>query len=217
MVTRVILERTIFIKYQIYTGSAFTFERNEIQYLATARHLFPFIENHEKVTFSIKWKNEWHEIPSRIHKHPNDLVDIVILELPQDLSPRREMKLSAADVFLSQDAFFVGFPLGRYMEDANFINDGYPLPYVKKGIFSALMFNVVPHIMYLDGINNPGFSGGPCVYRLQDEKIPTICGVVKGYVPHQIEVKTPFGSYPFTENSGLVEVHSISHLDEIEV
>jgi hypothetical protein len=93
--------------------------------------------------------------------------------------------------------------MGRYMEDASLINDGYPLPYVKKGIFSALVFHTVPHTMYLDGINNPGFSGGPYVYRLQDDKIPTICGVIKGYIPHEIQVKTPFGNYSFNENSGL--------------
>jgi hypothetical protein len=56
---------------------------------------------------------------------------------------------------------------------------------------------------------------GPCVFIRHGETDPRICGVVKGYLPHEIEVKTPIGTYNFQENSGLVEVHSIKHVDEI--
>lgn len=215
MVTSNILQRTFYIKYETFSGTGFTFERNGVQYLATTSHTFPFTENGQELNFSIMRNNEWIDMESRIYKHTERSVDIVALTLPRDISPRNLINM-ATDLFLSQDAFFLGFPFGKFMEDVSYINNGFPIPYVKKGIFSTVPFNHKNvELIYIDGTNNPGFSGGPCVFIPHGQTVPTICGVVKGYLPHEIDVKTPFGGYVFEENSGLVEVHSIRHLNEI--
>ena len=40
-----------------------------------------------------------------------------------------------------------------------------PLAFMKKGIFSATTNENGAVVFFLDGHNNPGFSGGPVVYR----------------------------------------------------
>ncbi|MDH5414823.1 MAG: serine protease [Nitrospirota bacterium] len=216
MVPSNILQRTFYIRYEIYLGTGFTFERNGIQYLATTSHTFPFTEDRQELDFSIMRNNDWQVIHSKIYKHTEKSVDIVALTLSQDISPRHPINMGTNNLFLSQDAFFLGFPFGKFMEDTAYLNNGFPIPYVKKGIFSTIPFKLKNlELLYIDGINNPGFSGGPCVFIPHGQTVPSICGVVRGYLPHEIEVKTPFGNYTFEENSGLVEVHSINHLNEI--
>lgn len=224
MIARNILQRTFHIKYQVDSeavfstlGTAFTFEREGKQYLATASHSFPFTEHEQTLDFLVMFKNNWICINSKIYKHPNKHVDIVALALPKDISPRLEIKMIGKGLIIGQDCFFLGFPYGKFME-AKDANNGYPLPFAKKGICSSIIRdddNVVR--FYLDGMNNPGFSGGPGIFVPSGEESPAIFGVVKGYLPHEVEVKTPFGQYSFEENSGIVEVHSIAHLDEINI
>lgn len=218
MVSSNIIQRTFFIKYEIYSGTAFTFERNNRQYLVSTSHTFPFSENGQSIDFLLMRNNSWLTISSRIFLHPNSSVDIAVLELPEDISPRHPINFGTKALFLSQDAFFLGFPYGKFMEDTTYLNNGFPIPFVKKGIFSTISFyNKDLKMLYLDGMNNPGFSGGPCIFNpIGGGTTPTICGVVKGYLPHEIDVKTPLGVYTFEENSGLIEVHSIDHLDEIK-
>ena len=38
-----------------------------------------------------------------------------------------------------------------------------------------------PSLLFLDGHNNPGFSGGPVCYRKADNELFPIAGVVSGY------------------------------------
>jgi hypothetical protein len=75
--------------------------------------------------------------------------------------------------------------------------------------------------IFLDGINNPGFSGAPCIHiaanQPQGRLIPNVCGIVKGYVPHPVTLETHIGEYVIEANSGIIEVQSIKHLDEIQV
>ena len=162
------LYRTFYIRYQIYLGTAFTFERDAIQYLATVGHIFPHAQNGDEIEFSIMQNNARINFNSKIFKHPDLAVDIAILTLPNDISNRYPINLSIANLKLSQETYFLGFPLGRFMEDTSYLNNGYPIPFVKKGIFSSLPFHKDGlQLMYIDGMNNPGFSGGPCIFFTQ--------------------------------------------------
>jgi hypothetical protein len=55
------------------------------------------------------------------------------------------------------------------------------LPFVKKAIISA--YDVVNgiNIWYLDGINNPGFSGGPVVFNRHGSTDWHVAAVVSAY------------------------------------
>lgn len=216
MVTSNIIQRTFYIKYQNYLGTGFTFERNGTQYLASVKHIFSLAESGQHIEFSLMRNNEWITVNSIIQKHKTKSVDIAILSLPEDISPRHPIELSIEGMTMSQDAFFLGFPLGHFMEDTNYLNNGYPIPFVKQGIVSTIPITKDGlQLFYLDALNNPGFSGGPCVAFPNNNQLPRIYGITKGYLPDPIDVNTPFGNYGFESNSGLVEIHSINHLKEI--
>jgi hypothetical protein len=216
MITTNILQRTFYIRNQQYLGAGFTFEKNDSQYLASVSHTFPFTEHGQQIEFSIMRGADWVTMSGNILKHPNPDVDIVIIALTSDISPRLPITLAMQELILGREAFFLGFPLGNFMEDTQYLNDGYPIPFVKKGIVSTMPIKKNDLLLfYLDGINNPGFSGGPCVFPRVGAGGPIVCGIIKGYLPQKIEVNTPFGDYGFNANSGLIEVHSINHLHEI--
>ena len=62
------------------------------------------------------------------------------------------------------------------------MNNGFPFPLVKHGIFSALQRDSKDYtVMFLDGHNNPGFSGGPIIYVNAKTRKLTVAGVVSGY------------------------------------
>ena len=57
---------------------------------------------------------------------------------------------------------------------------------MKHGILSALYFSPKNYdILYIDGINNPGFSGGPIVIVDKSSRMQKIIGVVSGYRPQE--------------------------------
>ncbi len=86
----------------------------------------------------------------------------------------------ASSFFLSQQIFFLGFPFGLNMEGGQ-VNNGYPIPFVKTGIVAS--FSPVSggsQVIYCDGHNNPGFSGGPIVTVSAKNEVTAIA-VVSAY------------------------------------
>jgi hypothetical protein len=215
MVYSNIYQRTFFIKYDRYNGTAFTFERDGVQYLASTGHTFPYVTNGQQIQYFIYRNNNWIEMEGYIYLHPNSQVDICIISLPRDISQRHPIILTSVGMALSMDVYFLGFPYGRFMDVAQPVNSGYPIPYVKKGIISS--FSVIDgvEIIFLDGMNNPGFSGGPCIYMKRNTTIPVVIGIIKGYVPNEIQFNSPLGPITYNENSGIVDVQSIKYLDDI--
>ena len=105
------------------------------------------------------------------------------------------------DFYISQDAFFLGFPYGLNMGSGK-INNNYPFPFVKKCIFSAIDNTSTPHLIYLDGHNNHGFSGGPVCYFSSKTKQIHIAGVVSSFI-HTSES---------LENTGIFIAHPIHYI-----
>jgi len=94
-------------------------------------------------------------------------------------------------MFVSQDAYFVGFPYGLRIEGTT-LNGIYPLPFTEKGIVSVFDSTGPVKMLFLDGINNPGFSGAPIVCRdlSQPGNVFKVGGVISGYkVADSITVK----------------------------
>jgi hypothetical protein len=128
-------------------------------------------------------------ISAVLHLHPIPLVEIASLELSQPLTDSPKLNLIMGDIIYGQDVYFLGFPYGMSMKLPQDFNKGYPFPLVKKGIFSTLPEEVNDlRRFFLDGMNNPGFSEGPCLHipeklKAQGRYPPNICGIIKGYVP----------------------------------
>jgi len=112
-----------------------------------------------------------------------------------------------------QDVFFLGFPFGL-ASDSRDLNGGFPFPLVKKATLSAINFG--PNaVMLLDGLNNPGFSGGPVVYtKPGSARLDySVAGVISGYRFNRLSVDHGSDSTPLTvnENTGIIIAYSINH------
>lgn len=225
MITSNVIQRTLFIEFKKKAASSFTVDYRDKQLLVTVRHLFvadksavpyPFtVENGDKIKFNVFHDNRWKEIEAFVHFHENMDIDIAVIQIPILLSPKHPLPLDSSGLAIGQDVFFLGFPFQLKGDSAD-INNMFPFPFVKKASFSALQKGQREEIIfYFDGHNNPGFSGGPIVFKMQNSNEFKICGVVRGYVPQKGEMSTPFGKASYTENSGIILSYNIKHCKEI--
>ena len=82
------------------------------------------------------------------------------------------------------------------------------MPFVKKGIVSCMSGSRI----FLDGHNNPGFSGGPVVFAKANGLDYKIGGVISGYKASKNPVVDPkrIPSYAHVyENTGIVIAEDI--------
>ncbi|MDP2922159.1 MAG: serine protease [Candidatus Omnitrophota bacterium] len=215
MITTNIIQRVFLLRNNGGQGTSFTVEHKNKQFLISAKHIFANINDGEDAIFSIYHANSWEALTAEVHYHPNLSIDIAVIDLAIDLSPRHKLEATEANIILGQDVFFLGFPYGMFT-DSNTINNGFPFPFVKKAICSSLTFNASEGgRIYLDGHNNPGFSGGPVVFQDIHSKKLKVCGVISGYISQKGEIVSPAGNLEYTENAGIVICHSIKHAKEI--
>jgi len=225
MITNNVIQRTIFIEFNGRTASAFTIDKNEKQLLVTARHLFIADKTAEAFSFTVNDKdlitlkvfhaNIWKELTGIIHFHKIIDIDIAVFELPITLTPKHILPLGSDGMIIGQDVYFLGFPFQLKGESGD-LNNFYPFPFVKKAVFSAIQKGGNNEmIYYFDGHNNPGFSGGPIVFKKNGSNNFQVCGVVRGYVPQKGTMDTPLGKASYTENSGIIVSYCIKHLNEI--
>lgn len=99
------------------------------------------------------------------------------------------------------------------------MNRGFPIPFVKKGIISSFITDSLGTTqIFLDGHNNPGFSGGPVVvtnFGNETKHKMRIIGIVSAYLNENKITKTPIGDFVNKENSGIVLTYAFDHVFEI--
>ncbi|MFH1776607.1 MAG: serine protease [Candidatus Omnitrophota bacterium] len=214
MITTNVLQRTFHVKYKNSTGTAFTIDYENKQYLISAKHVFPEIKATEKI--EIFHENQWKNIEIQIVGiAPND-IDIIVLALPLQISPIHPLPATLGGVILGQDIYFLGFPFGLSCEVGK-LNRDFPLPLVKKCCLSALLGHSKdddPSVLFIDGINNPGFSGGPVVCsqrnKIQDYQV---ISVISGYRFQEQNTFYEGKPFPVTykENTGIIISYGICH------
>jgi hypothetical protein len=167
------------IKYGDKFGSSFTIDVDNRQYLISAKHFL--VELKESDHIEIFHDSQWKRLEVKRIDLKNPKIDILVLAPAVQLSPPLGLQPSIDNIILSQNVFFLGFPFGM-KDEAKAINNYFPLPFVKRGIVSAMDFdNKEEKILYVDGYNNPGFSGGPIVFVDLKEKKLKVAAVVSGY------------------------------------
>ena len=141
------------------TATAFTIDVNGREYLITAKHVVLGLKDEDNLDIFIN--GDWSPLTVKIFRC-DDPVDIAVLIPPHQLTVN--LPLSYQGNFqLGQDAYFLGFPLGLQSPSQG-ANGPYPLALVKRGIISGIVPIDVPKkasMLFLDGYNNPGFSGRP--------------------------------------------------------
>jgi len=220
MISTNILCRVFYIRVGEKQGTSFAMEHSGKQYLVTARHVLQ--TSHQEMDISIFWKREWRKLSTTL-VGVNDDADIAVLSSPIQLAPAFSAEPSMGGMLLAQQVFFLGFPL-ELTGGGEELNRKFPLPLVKTGIVSGIDFTP-PAKFWIDGHNNPGFSGGPVVFTPHGQPISSnaehkIAGVISGYwsSPQEVRDNSTGREIGYVgENSGIIIAYSIQHaVDLIE-
>lgn len=210
------LQRTFRMQFGDETATCFTVDIDGKQYIVTARHALPGIG--QAVTIQLQHDGQWKDLNCSLVGFAPDEVDIAVLAPPHAISPSHPLEPTTKDMFLSQDAYFLGFPYGLQAEVGG-LNADFPLPLVKKACVSMLTFAPgKTKYLLLDGHNNPGFSGGPVIFsphgQLQNVRV---AGVISGYkfVWDKVFIQDKETDLAVKYNTGIVVAYSIDYAVEL--
>jgi prepilin-type processing-associated H-X9-DG protein len=174
-----ILDAVFRFQYGNRTGTCFSLEADGRQYIITARHLVQGIRDHDSVRVFLGQR--WQEIKVKAIFPRNPKTDIVALVSNRKVAQRMDIPTAEAAIPIGQELYFMGFPFGLSTQIDGPLSK--PIPFINHAFLSAVDSRFCSgNVLYLDGHNNPGFSGGPVVSRSHDEKQPLqIVGVLSSY------------------------------------
>lgn len=207
-----ILGRTVFIKAGNEFGTAFSIDYQGKLYIVTAKHVVAGLPTTNAIIQVMK-SGQWRDIQTvRTLFPPSPEVDIAVFETDEKLPQPYKVSISAKgeSVTMGQQVWFLGYPWGIGSRWSNG-----EAPFIKRGTMSAIVAtNPDAIVLYIDGFNNPGFSGGPIVYWDFAKQAYRIVGVVKGYREDTAKILVN-GEHVDTQllvNSGILVGYSISHV-----
>lgn len=174
MITSNVIHRVFMIRYGKSMGTGFTIEVEGKEYLVTAKHVVESLGG--KGTIDIFSNGKWVPLEIILVGHSPKDADISVLAAARTLTPPKLPMDANTGLFYGQDVYFLGFPYG-FTGTFRLGDSGYPLPLVKKATVSLLDRKR----MYLDGHNNPGFSGGPVVFSEPGKHNFKVAGVITAY------------------------------------
>ncbi len=221
MVNKSVLGQTFLCAIGDEAGTCFLIIHKGQQYWITAKHLFK-AENFPNQTIVRILNNEkLQDYNANIYYHENKDIDIAVMRFDKEyVGTVYDLGLSnLGELLLSQEMYFLGFPYCLRIKNVK-ENNGYPVPFVKKCILSGFG-NDETNTLYLDGVNNKGFSGGPVVYKMNGKF--QIAGVISGYRYNECNIVDGSANEVdlyARENSGIIIAypiyHAISIIDSIE-
>jgi hypothetical protein len=214
-----ILQRTLLIHVgddEHGYGTAFAVDHDGKIYLVTARHMVASLPlpPDKKALIHVWHDNKWVDLkPVKILFPTSVEVDIAVLETEQKVSKAYEIQPSSGTeaATFGQQIWFLGYPttLGG---PALF---KLPFAFIKRGILSGIDHSPDATLYYMDGFNNPGFSGGPILYWDFSSHAYRILGVVCAYKPEVANGKSVVnGQVMDTQvlvNAGIFIGYSIRH------
>ena len=212
MITTNALSRTFQLRNKTQTATGFLIDVEARQYLVTAKHFVPEIE--DIAILELLHDGEWKKIPVTLVGHGEGEIDVTVLSLPRALvASDYLLKPDMGGLVLGQEAFFLGFPYGLFGE-AGGLNSNYPVPFVKRATVSSVRVSISgPALIFLDGHNNPGFSGGPVLFKEHEHGELKIASVVSGYRFTNEPVFRGEQALPATYryNTGIIISYGIKH------
>jgi S1-C subfamily serine protease len=164
MITAEVWQRVVRVSCGTTSGTGFIIDHEDEPYLVTARHV---VKSGENVSIIVGGKAVSAGLTPLVV--PSSEADVAVFRLDRPITPP-DLPLTADEtgMVFGQDAYFLGFPLGMAFDlgESSF-------PLVKRCTISGLNRTYMGRdVILLDGWNNPGFSGGPVVFRK-----PTAAGV----------------------------------------
>jgi len=215
MITANVYNRVFFIKALEY-GTAFAIDHENKQYLITAKHL---IDPSNQTSIRFFFNEKWMEIPATLLGVGVGEIDIAVFRVQALLCTAAfELPANSKDIVIGQDVYFLGFPYKMWTDGGEAML-GRPCPFIKKGTLSSafVSYDGVPRI-YIDAINNEGFSGGPIVFHTHGNNDFRIAGVVSKFKIEFEKVIDPDGDHTemtVAYNTGFLIGYDISNAIEI--
>lgn len=166
-------------------GTAFTIDMDGREYLITAKHVVAKLKDGSQGVIAIKTKTGWSSEKVTVYKC-KDPVDIAVLIPPTQLTVDFPLEASLAGMELGQDVYFIGFPYGSE-HATTYSNMPSVFGFVKRATLAQFVAIPVPggttQEIWLDGVNDPGFSGSPLVYRdfSKPGYVFNVAGVIVAY------------------------------------
>ena len=216
MVTSNIIYRVFQVCCGGEVGTIFALHHDGREYLVSAKHV---IGDVDRCGFlEILHEGDWKQLDVSVVGHAEGQVDISVCAATRALVNSEMTAEPTSQMYQSQPAYFLGFPYGLYGHLPN-LRNGYPMPFVKSAILSMLPTQEHPEL-YLDGINNQGFSGGPVVWQAPHSPPGSplfIGGVISGYkkVPEPVTLHGSHLGHTYEANTGLIVAYSIRHAIEL--
>jgi hypothetical protein len=221
MVTAEALCRVLRIRTLGKNGSAFTIERNGVQYLLTAKHMFENSSYAIFQTFELLLDEGYRKFSGEVRYHKQNSVDIAAIKLVPNtiVTPTYENPLGTASIVFGQDVYFLGFPLDYDEILIHLPERQIPAPFIKRACLSS-MFKDKEGInwLLLDGHNNLGFSGGLVCAHTGVSRTMALIGIICSY---RFEKRCVFDAtgnetaFFVKENSGIINACDIIHALEI--
>jgi hypothetical protein len=207
------------IESQYGRGSTFALDLDQREYWVTVKHILtgathPPYGSIKSKTAQLRILNPGGEGEEWIPRNfsvldPGVDIDIVVLAPSEPIltDPLPNMLTDSLEFMLGGDCEFLGFPHGGGWR-ATFDNGKrFWMPYVKHCHVSAFTQDMNKKIWVLDGINNPGFSGGPVTFRTGSQQ--KIVAVVSGYITEPTDVVPSVPASPAKPDARTVPKKSI--------
>lgn len=204
------LARTAEIKVGNVSGTGFLFDYGNKRYFVTAKHVVKDLKDNG--TLQVQKPDGWKDYTiGKILLPPCGDADIAVLETHEAIDKPYEVVSGEGNesVILGQAVFFIGYPFGLHS-----MSDKYEFAFIKRGTMSAVDARDKNSIvLYIDGFNNPGFSGAPIMYWNFDKRAFRLLGVVQGYKEDtaKVLINNEHVNTALLVNSGILVGYSIEH------
>jgi len=213
MITSNVYTRVFHLKFGNGTGTCFAIDYDKKQYLITAKHVIKDLKDNDSI--ELYHNGDWRKLNIRLIGH-HKTADVSVISINQILAEFK-MEPSSNGITYGQDLYFLGFPY-RLSDEANSqVNRNFPLALVKKGILSAILNDGYGNYLLLDGINNPGFSGGPVIFKEPNQSDFKVAGIISGYRTADEPVYQAGGKVPLSvkANTGIIVAYDIQNAIEL--
>lgn len=191
--TNNILFNTLMIKCGAETGTMFSVDVDNRQYWLTAKHILTGKTSGPAGEFSHKTvllqildpigsEIKWNSIRFDVIDSGKDIDIVALVPTTQlQVSDIPALQLSSGNFGIGGECSFLGFPYADTWTATFSTTTGllsYKMPFIKHCYISGII-KQPQGVLVLDGINNPGFSGGPVLYNTGPSQV--VIGVISGY------------------------------------
>jgi hypothetical protein len=216
MVPSNVFNRVFHLRIGESYATGFVIDADGKSYLVTAKHFAKDISSSSEIL--VHHDEQWKTLNVRLVAHAPGEIDITVLAPPSRMAlPELVLPADMGGLVYSQDVYFLGYPYGWFGRLGE-LNRNYPMPFIKKAIVSCVEQEESGiKRVYLDGHNNPGFSGGPVVFQQNGVGSFKIASVISGYHYENAPIFYEGSELPITYqyNTGIIISYNIKHACEL--